>query len=176
MQNSSHIWPNENIFLVYSRAIRMTFSKEVLDFWEKVKSETGITGGFLDAWGFGDNPDLMDELLGYVLEGIKRTSTSLLKENELEGWPEDNVGNYNIILNGKDDPVAVIKTVSVRRVKYREVDADHAYWEGEGDRTLKTYFMEHDKYYERIGETRGFEFNKDMLVDLVRFELVYPVS
>jgi uncharacterized protein YhfF len=56
------------------------------------------------------------------------------------------------------------------------VDADHAYWEGEGDRTLESYFMEHDKYYERRGEALGFELNKDMLVDLVRFELVYPVA
>jgi uncharacterized protein YhfF len=61
----------------------MIYSKEVLDFWEKVKNETGITGGFVDAWGFGDNPDLMDKLLGYVLKGIKRTSTDLLKESEL---------------------------------------------------------------------------------------------
>ncbi len=152
----------------------MTFSKEVLEFWEKVKTETGITGDFVDAWGFGDNPALKDELLGYILQGIKRSSTSLLKESEIEGYPDDNEGDYNIILNGKDEPAAVIKTVSVRRVKYRDVDADHAYWEGEGDRTLETYFMEHDKYYKRIGESLGFEFNKDMLVDLVRFELVYP--
>jgi uncharacterized protein YhfF len=154
----------------------MTFSKEVLDFWAKVKSETDITGDFVDAWGFRDNPELVDELLGYVLEGIKRTSTSLVKETELEGWPMDKVGDYNIILDGQDNPAVVIKNVSVRRVKYRDVDADHAFWEGEGKRTLETYFMEHDKYYKRRGEALGFEFNKDMLVDLVRFELVYPVK
>ncbi len=154
----------------------MAFSKDVLDFWEKVKNETCISGDFLDAWGFGDNPELMDELLGYVLSGIKRTSSSLCKESELEGWPEDKVGNYNVILDGKELSAAVIKTVSVRRVKYRDVDADHAYWEGEGDRTLETYFLEHDMYYNRRGEALGFEFNKDMLVDLVRFELVYQVK
>jgi uncharacterized protein YhfF len=154
----------------------MTFSKEVLDFWAKVKSETDITGDFVDAWGFRDNPELVDELLGYVLEGIKRTSTSLVKETELEGWPIDKVGDNNIILDGQDNPAVVIKNVSVRRVKYRDVDADHAFWEGEGNMTLETYFMEHDKYYKRRGEALGFEFNKDMLVDLVRFELVYPVK
>ena len=67
----------------------------------------------------------------------------------------------------------MIKTVSVRRVKYRDVDAEHAYWEGEGDRSLETYFKEHDKYYKRRGEQLGFDFNKDMLVDLNRFEIVY---
>ena len=141
-----------------------------------MKAETGITGDFVDAWGFGDTPELKDELLGYVLEGIKRTSTDLLKESELEGWPYSGEGEYNIILNGKDKPAAVIKTVSVRRVKYRNVDADHAFWEGEGDRTLETYFFEHDKYYKRRGKALGFDFHKDMLVDLVRFELVYPVK
>ena len=154
----------------------MTFSKEVLDFWEKVKTETGITGDFVDAYGFGDNSELMNELLGYVVDGIKRTSSSLVVETELEGWPMDHVGDLNIILDGMDKPAIVIKNVSVRRVKYKDVDADHAYWEGEGDRSLETYFLEHDKYYKRRGEALGFEFNKDMLVDLVRFELVYPVS
>ena len=152
----------------------MKYSRVILDYWKRVKSETDISGDFADAWGFGDNPELMDELLGYVLQGVKRSSTSLLKESELQGYPVDKVGDYNIILNGRDEPVAVIKTVSVRRVKYRDVDAEHAYWEGEGDRTLETYFLEHDKYYRRVGEALCFEFNKDMLVDLVRFELIYP--
>ena len=154
----------------------MTFSKEVLNFWEKVKIETCITGDFIDAWGFGDTPEVIDELLGLVLDGVKRSSTDLLKESELEGWPNSKVGEYHVILDGKELPAAVIKITGVRRVKYREVDADHAFWEGEGDRTLETYFMEHDKYYKRRGEALGFEFNKDMPVDLCRFELVYPVQ
>lgn len=151
----------------------MSYSQEILDFWERAKKTTGIEGDFIDAWGFGDNPELVDELLGYIKQGIKRTSTSLVKENELEGWPESKEGNYDIILDGRNKPVLVIKTVSVRRVKYRDVDAEHANWEGEGDRSLETYFKEHDKYYKRRGEQLGFEFNKDMLVDLNRFEIVY---
>ncbi len=151
----------------------MSYSPEVLDFWERAKKATGIEGEFVDAWGFGDNPELVDELLGYIIQGIKRTSTGLVKENELEGWPVSKEGDYDIILDGRDKPVLVIKTVSLRRVKYRDVDAEHAYWEGEGDRTLETYFREHDKYYKRRGEALGFDFNKDMLVDLNRFEIVY---
>ncbi|MBD3207154.1 ASCH domain-containing protein [Candidatus Bathyarchaeota archaeon] len=154
----------------------MEYSREILDFWDKVKSETGIEGDFSDAWGFGDNPELMDELLGYILEGKKRTTTSLIKESELQGYPMDKLGDFNIILNGRGEPVAVIKTVSVRRVKYSDVDAEHAYWEGEGDRTIETYFLEHNKYYKRVGEKLGFKFDENMLVDLVRFELVYPLN
>ena len=151
----------------------MSYSQDVLDFWERAKVATGITGDFADAWGFGDNPELVDELLGYIKQGIKRTSTGLVKENELEGWPMPKLGDYDVILDGTGKPVLVIETVSLRRVKYRDVDAEHAYWEGEGDRSLETYFKEHDKYYKRRGEALGFEFNKDMLVDLSRFEIVY---
>ena len=158
------------------RLLCTKYSQEILDFWDKVKSETGIKGDFADAWGFGDNPELIDELLGYVLQRKKRSSTSLLKESELQGYPLDKVGDYNIILNSRGEPAAVIKTVSVKRVKNKDIDAEHAYWEGEGDRTLNSYFQEHDKYYTRVGKALGFEFNKDMLVDLVRFELVYPIK
>lgn len=154
----------------------MSHSKEILDFWLKVKDETGITGSFADAWGFGDNPELIDELFGYMLSGIKRTSTSLCIETELEDWLEPKVGEFNIILDGKDKLAAVIKSISTRNVKYRDVDADHAYWEGEDDRTLKSYFREHDKYYKRHGEALIFEFNRDMEVILERFKLVYPVK
>jgi uncharacterized protein YhfF len=152
----------------------MTHSKEIYDFWEKVKKEKNIEENFVDAWAFGDNPELKDELLGLILNGKKRTSTSLLKESEIEGYPRDEVGQYNIILDGRNKPAAVIKTVSVTPGKLHDVTEEHAYYEGEGDRSVETYLAEHIKYYKRIGEASGFEFNTDMDVEFVRFELVYP--
>jgi len=153
----------------------MKFSCEILDFWEKAKSETGIEGEFTDAYGIGDTPEFKQELLNLVLEGKKRASTSLVKEGELEGWPEPEVGQYNIILDGYDNPAAVIKTVSVRRCSFIDVDDEHAYWEGEDDRTLESYIREHTKYYSRRGAALGFDFTTDMEVILERFKLVYPV-
>jgi uncharacterized protein YhfF len=152
----------------------MEFSREVHDFWEKAKSETCIEGVFTDAYGIGDTPELKQELLNLVLDGKKRASTSLVRESEIEGWPLPEVGQYNIILDGSDNPAAVIKTVSVRRCRFSEVDEEHAYWEGEDDRTLESYISEHTKYYRRRGKALGFEFTPDMEVVLDRFELVYP--
>ncbi len=152
----------------------MKFSREILDFWEKVKSETGIEGVFTDAYGIGDTPELKQELLNLVLEGKKRASTSLVKESELEGWPIPEAGQYNVILDGYDNPAAVIKTVNVRRCRFSDVDEEHAYWEGEDDRTLESYIREHTKYYTRRGAALGFEFTPDMEVVLDRFELIYP--
>jgi uncharacterized protein YhfF len=152
----------------------MTHSKQVYEFWEKVKKEKQLQGDFVDAWAFGDNPELKDELLNLILEGKKRTSISLLKESEIEGYPPDEVGQYNIILDGRDKPVVVIKTVSVTNGKLEDITEEHAYLEGEGDRTRETYLTEHIKYYTRIGESLGFKFDTELDVEFVRFELVYP--
>jgi uncharacterized protein YhfF len=152
----------------------MSHPETVLEFWGMVKEKTGVRGGFQDAWGFGDNPRLMNELLGLVLVGKKRASTTLVKEMEAEGYPEPRVGEYSIILDGSANPRAVIRTVSVRRARFSDVDEEHAYWEGEDDRTLERYRSEHAKYYRRRGEALGFTFSEDMEVILERFELVYP--
>jgi uncharacterized protein YhfF len=152
----------------------MKYEKEIADYWEKFKKKSEVTGDFQDAWGFGDNPELMDELLELVLEGKKRASTTLIKEMEIEGYPKPEVGAYNIILNGSGKLGAITKTTSVREVKFRDVDEEQAYWEGEDDRTLEAYRREHIKYYERRGQALGFEFNEDMMVILERFKVVYP--
>ncbi len=43
--------------------------KGITDFWKTVKQETGIARDYYDAWGFGSTPEVMDELLGLILEG-----------------------------------------------------------------------------------------------------------
>ena len=97
-----------------------------------------------------------------------------MKESELEGWPEPEVDQYNIVLDGDDKPAAVIRTVSIRRCRFSDVNEEHACWEGENERTLESYIREHTKYYTRRGAAVGFEFTPDMEVILDRFELVYP--
>lgn len=152
----------------------MEASEEIHRFWARVKAETGIEDDFQEAWGFGDTPELMDQLLSLVLSGRKTASCNLLKETELEGWPETRVGAYNIILDGQGRPRAVIRTVSFERVPFSEVTELHAFLEGEDDRTLESFRREHTKYYERVGRRLGFEFTEDMEVEMEVFELVYP--
>ena len=40
----------------------MTYSQEILDFWEKVKDETDIREDFVDLRGFSDYPEPINEL------------------------------------------------------------------------------------------------------------------
>ena len=154
----------------------MGYTPEISEYWETTKAETGIEWDLLGAWPFGDSPELADELLGHILVGRKRASTNLVRELEHLGEPEPRVGAYTIVLDGSGRPGAVIRTVSTRRTTFADVDAEHAYWEGEDDRTLESYLREHNRYFTRLGRSLGFEFSDDMEVVLERFELVYPVN
>lgn len=143
-------------------------------FWEKIKSEKKLEGEYKDAFGFGDSKELKNELIELVLEGSKRATTSLVKEMEILGDLTPTVGDYNILLDGDNKPRAVMKTIDTRLMKFRDVPEEHAWVEGEDDRTLKAWKEEHTKYWRRVGKRLGFEFNEDMEVILERFELVYP--
>ena len=123
MDTCTYMWGKLQLglkrFNTWNLGEAMTHSKAALDFWDRVKEETGIRGGFQDAWGFGDNPRLTDEPLGLVLEDKKRTTTTLVKEMEIEGYPEPKEGEYSVMLDGSGEPRAVIRTASVRRAKFR---------------------------------------------------------
>jgi uncharacterized protein YhfF len=151
----------------------MSHSPRVHEFWERAKKAMGITGTFQDAWGFGDSPQLKDELLELVLVGKKTGTTSLLKENEAEGWPEPYVGAYNVILDGAGKPRLVIETLSVEKCRFIDVSADHAQSEGEGDLSLEGWRREHRKYWARTGKQLGFTLSDDDLVIVERFRVIY---
>ena len=143
-------------------------------FWEKVKDNKKIEGEYKDAFGFGDSKELKDILIELVLEGTKKATTSLVKEMEILGESTPTVGDYNILLDGEGRPRAVMKTIDTRLMKFKDVPEEHAYAEGEDDRTLKVWKEENTKYWTRVGKKLGFEFNEDMEVILERFELIYP--
>lgn len=67
----------------------------------------------------------------------------------------------------------MIQTLSVRRCRFDEVDVEHAFSEGEDDRSLASFTCEHRKYWQRSGERLGYAFTDDMEVILGHFRLVY---
>ena len=152
----------------------MNVSKKITDFWNRFQKEKGITSRFVSAWSFGDNPELADELLRLVLIGKKTGTATLVIELEREGEKMSQVGDYNIILDGKGKPAAIIRTTSVEIKPFNKVEEAYAYSEGEDDRTLKSWKTEHWKYWTRKGQKLGFAMKEDLLVICENFELVYP--
>lgn len=159
---------------------------ELLEFWELARFRSGvarlpevtgpgIAGSLVPpAWSFGDDPRLADELLGLVLSGTKTATSTALVEFDHSGEAMPVVGEPSILLDGAGHPRALVRTTSVRRVRFADVDAEHAAAEGEDDRTLESWRREHERYWRRVLPVLGAQFSQDLELVLERFELRYP--
>lgn len=153
-------------------------NKEALDrFWalylDSLPEADRPQGGWADAWGFGNSPDMADLLLGYVLSGEK-TATSALKwsyEADEESLPEK--GEFHLLLDGSGEPRAVIKITEVLVRPFRAVDEEIAFEEGEGDRSLSYWRQGHWHFFEQECRTIGQKPSWDMEIVSERFKLVY---
>ena len=125
-----------------------------------------------EAWGFGDAPDQLADL---VLTGIKTATASAydlyFMEGEEEPLPQS--GDYSVILNSKDEAVCVIQTTKTTVVPFDEVSKEHAYKEGEGDRSLAYWRDVHEDFFaEEFAETE-LEFNGQTSILCEEFKVVY---
>jgi uncharacterized protein YhfF len=124
------------------------------------------------AWSFGANAEHADELLRLVLDGTKTATASALWDYEADGEALPETGSLSIILDGVGHPHALIETTDVTVTPFDEVDDEHAWLEGEGDRSLTHWRDVHERFFtEHAGHDRGFA--ADMPIVLERFRVVY---
>ena len=125
------------------------------------------------AWGFGDSPEMMDELGQLVVDGTKLATASLVKEYEMEGESIPPVGDISIILNGANEPICIIETTEITVKPLNQVDEQFAFDEGEGDCTLKWWKEAHERFFRRLCTKMGWNFSDDLLVVFERFKVIY---
>lgn len=128
---------------------------------------------FVEAWAFGDNPALADELAALVQSGRKTATCSALWDYEREGTPLPAVGQYSIILSGDGEPLCIIETVEVTIRAFAEVDAQFAYDEGEDDRSLHMWREMHWRYFTRTLGSHGQQPSEQMPLVCERFRVVH---
>lgn len=122
-----------------------------------------------EAWAFGATPEQADELLALVLDGTKTATASTLWDYEAAGEPLPQVGELAIVLDGVGRPRAVLETTDVQVVPFDQVDAAHAYAEGEGDRSLEYWRREHERFWRTHSEgPRGFAPDMPVVCERIR--------
>ncbi|WP_419881980.1 ASCH domain-containing protein [Peribacillus sp. B-H-3] len=136
------------------------------EFW---KSQGQEKPKRVSAWQFGANPDHLAQL---VIDGVKSATCSGLIFYEIENEPLPSVEDYSIILNSKDEPLAIIKTVDVNIIPMNEVPEEFAIAEGEGDRTYQYWKEAHEKFFSKELSDLGLGYSEDMMLVCERFELV----
>lgn len=112
---------------------------------------TALSG--MEGWAFGgdDTPELADELAALVVQGRKTATTGLLREYEEDGNPLPQVGEHRYIKDSQGRPVCVVEITEVCVMPFREVDADFARDEGEGDLSLEYWRAAHKKFFADYG-------------------------
>jgi len=125
------------------------------------------------AWGFGDSPQMADELGQLVLDGIKTATASLVKEYEFEGKPIPPVGDINVILNGEGEPLCIIETTQITVKPLNQVDTQFAWDEGEDDRTLSSWIAGHERFFKRLCMRKGWTYADDIPTVFERFKVIY---
>ncbi len=115
-----------------------------------------------ERWSFGDNEAQADEVAKRVIDGIK-TATCANLDDEAE--PE--AGEIFVVVDGRNNPVCAVKLTEVKQVPFDLVTEQHAWEEGEGDRTLASWRAEHQRFFE---EYEMFSPNMPLL--LMKFILV----
>lgn len=135
---------------------------------EELWDKSGLSGEY-EAWAFGGNPDVLAEL---VKNGIKTATSSAYCFYEAEGEPLPRPGDYSIILDTDDNAICIIRTTKVYVTPFDQVPEEHAFKEGEGDRSLKYWRKVHEEFFADELRTIGQEFDTQMEVVCEEFEIV----
>lgn len=123
--------------------------------------------------GWGDGPEMADELGALIAAGTKTATCSSLWEWEAEGESTPDPGLITIVVDGSGRPLGIVETTEVTIRKYNEVDADFAREEGEGDLSLEYWREAHREFFSRYLPKIGKEFSEDMPLVCERFRLIY---
>ena len=143
-------------------------NEKAKEYWDKFWNgkEPPIS---VNAWQFGFDSDGLAQL---VIEGKKTATTSNYALYDLENEPLPICGQYSVVLNSRDAPMAIIKSVDVQVLPMNEVSEEYAISEGEGDLSYEYWWNAHKEFFSKELEELGRVFTDDMLVVCERFELI----
>jgi uncharacterized protein YhfF/GNAT superfamily N-acetyltransferase len=150
----------------------MLFAMTVQVIWDEYKAKNPDAGTY-EAWSFCGGGDIGDELARLVLAGTKTATASAYQVYELEQSPLPSVGGLSIILWSDGSAACIIKTTGVEVRPFREVTPEHAFLEGEDDRSLDMWRQVHQAVFTRELAEYGIEFDEYIPVVCERFEIVW---
>ncbi|MDQ3862897.1 MAG: ASCH domain-containing protein [Actinomycetota bacterium] len=151
--------------------------KRIEAYWrsylETLPADSPVHDEHYVAEGWGDSPRMADELGGLILDGTKTATCSALWAYEAAGEPLPKVGLKTVVLDGRGAPLCIVETTEVEVRPYDRVDAQFAYEEGEGDRSLEDWQEDHWRFFSRTLPNVGREPTTEMPLVCERFRVIY---
>jgi len=111
------------------------------------------------AMSIGGTPDLANEGAALILNGTKTATSSPLWD-----YPDGRipfVGALSVLLDGQQRAVAVVETVGIRLVRFRDVTDEMAKAYGEGQRTIEWWQRVIGDWYRTKAARDGQDFDEN---------------
>jgi len=115
---------------------------------------------------------MANNLAKLVLPGRKTATSSSLISYEYEDERMPEVNQYDIILDGSNQPVAVIQYTKIEIMPIKEVSEQFARNEGEGDLSLSYWYAVHKEFFSSELASWRKEFTDELMVVCQTFKLV----
>lgn len=126
-----------------------------------------------DIWKFCGGGVLADELADLVLAGVKTATASTKIAYDTDGDPLPESGTYSVILFDNEEAACILWDIKVSVVPFNKVSEEHAYREGENDRSLENWREVHKRAFSPDYERVGHDFDENELCVLEEFIVVY---
>ena len=136
------------------------------------KQINSAIGDEIDAWAFGVDADFLADL---VLKGEKTATASAYDLYALEDEPLPQEGKFDVILDSQNQAVCIVEITKVSVQPFNQVSAQHAFKEGEGDKTLGYWRQVHEDFFKDCLGEAGLTFTPESKVVLEEFRKVYPL-
>ncbi|WP_312365510.1 ASCH domain-containing protein [Sphingobacterium sp.] len=144
-------------------------------FWKEFQNEMPEHSGVEapPSYYFCDNEKDADECAELVQKGIKQATTLSLAGLQINKEKLPVVEDIAIVTDWHGIPKAIIKTVKVEIVKFKDITAEYAFIEGEGDRSLSYWKKVHWDYYTRELSDHGLQPSEDMELVCEYFKTIW---
>ncbi len=148
------------------------------EMWELYTSQIpeGERPASYTAWYFCDNEKDAEELAELVICGIKRATTSLRMLFKEDGSDVPKPGDMSVITDFTGNAKCIIRTIKVYTVPFKDVTAEYAATEGEGDGSLSYWREGHIRFFTRELAELGREMDESVPVVCEEFEKVFPLQ
>lgn len=145
-------------------------------FWKEFQNEMPEYSGLEtpQSYYFCDNEKDADECAELVNGGVKQSTTHSLHGLQINGEKLPAIGDMAIVTDWHGIPKAIIKTVKVEIVKFKDITAEYAFIEGEGDKSLGYWQEVHWAYYTRELSEHNLNPTTDMNLVCEYFETIWP--
>ena len=150
--------------------------KSVIKLWNNfIQNRTEFENFFMPkSWYFCDNERDANECAELVVKHIKQATSTSMWWYETYNYPIPEIGDLNIITDWNGKAKAIIRTILVEKIPFKEITEEYAKIEGEGDKSLHYWKKVHWDYYTREMKSQNASPTKNMIIVCERFKTIWP--